>query len=102
MGLLKKHKGRGYAYTFFLHVHNLSWPGNAGDLRVQFERGSHSGSTKAKAAIPNSFRPGDLSTYVFEQQLQLPATLYEVRSMKGYHAQVAPVLRRLQLASAVE
>ena len=78
MGLLKKHKGKGCSFTFFLHVHNLTWTSTAGSVCVRYERGSHSGTTRA--AAPAGPRSGDLATYVFEEQMlpELPATLYQV------------------------
>ncbi len=81
MGLFSKHKGSGHHYTFALHFHALSpWPADSsGSLCVTYERGSHTGSTRAVAPASPPRQGG--GSYVWEQQLQLPATLYEVRRL---------------------
>ena len=78
MGLFKnKNRGGAFKCTFFLHFHSLSpWPAAAGNLCVSFERGTH--SDKTQPSPPHAPLVDECATYVWEQQLQLPATLYEV------------------------
>lgn len=78
MGLFGKHKGQAKApFTFGVLVHTLApFPAGSGPLCVSFERGSHSGATPP--AHPARGSAGSAS-YVFEQQLVVPCTLYQVR-----------------------
>ncbi|KAI3433675.1 hypothetical protein D9Q98_003484 [Chlorella vulgaris] len=73
MGIFKKHQGKGVRLTFSLHIHTLSWPIGAGSLCVRFERGSHKGSTRAVEPAVK----GGHAIYAFEEQLTLPATLFQ-------------------------
>jgi hypothetical protein len=77
MGIFKKLQGKGVRFTYFIHVHELSWPTPPRGvcLCVRFERGAHTGSTRAVESVS---QPSHAS-YVFEEQMQLPATLYQVR-----------------------
>ena len=78
MGLLAKAKGKSTRkFSFALHVHTLTLTSGGGSLCVTFERGSHSGSTRPVAGLRGS--------YAFEEQLQLPATLYQVRMCARWH-----------------
>lgn len=77
MGIFKKLQGKGVRFTYFIHVHELSWPSppRGGRLCVRFERGSaHTGSTRA---VEPTTEPSH-ARYVFDEQLQLPATLFQV------------------------
>jgi len=79
MGLFKTKKGKGQGFTFVLHVHTLSpWPTNTGSLCVTYERGSKTGALR-RAAAPSSPTAAGFGTVVFEEQFELPATLYGVR-----------------------
>ena len=73
MGLFGKHKGKAKApFTFGVLVHTLApFPAGLGPVCVIYERGSHSGATQ-----PSSPSRGS-AAYVFEQQLVVPATLYQ-------------------------
>jgi hypothetical protein len=80
MGIFKKHQGKGVRLTFSLHIHTLSWPIGAGSLCVRFERGSHKGSTRAVEPAVK----GGHAIYAFEEQLTLPATLFQVRCRRTF------------------
>lgn len=77
MGLFSKHKGGYQKFVYFLHFHTLSWPRDAGSLCAIFHRGSHSGATRSSAGTSAGIAKDGPVTYVWEQQLQLPATLFE-------------------------
>lgn len=77
MGLFKKHKSKGEKFAFTLLVHSVGpLYGYKGNLIVSWQRGSHSGSTRA--ASPASTGEAAAS-YVLDERLVVPATLYEVR-----------------------
>lgn len=78
MGLFKKHKNRvKHALAFTVRVHTLHWPGAGhGSLRVGYQRGSHTGATGS--APPARSLSGGVR-YIFEEPLEVQATLYEVR-----------------------
>jgi hypothetical protein len=89
MGLFKTKKGKGQGFTFVLHVHTLSpWPANTGSLCVTYERGSKTGALR-RAAAPSSPSAAGFGTVVFEEQFELPATLYGVRLPLGTTAAAA-------------
>lgn len=73
MGLFGKHKGKAKApFTFGVLVHTLApFPAGRGPLCIIYGRGSHSGATQPANPSRGS------AAYVFEQQLVVPATLYQ-------------------------
>lgn len=81
MGLFSKHKGRkAHSFVFSIQVHTLTSPSSRGSLVVACERGKHHAATAP--AAPASLRSGAAgAVYLFEETLQLPATLYEVRGI---------------------
>lgn len=78
MGLLK-HKGQKKTpLVFTLHIHALDWPrSEEKSLVVVAQRGSHSAATRRAVPSPRRASTGGC-TYVFEEQLSLPVTLYSV------------------------
>lgn len=76
MGLLK-HKGQKKTpLVFTLHIHALDWPrSEEKSLVVVAQRGSHSAATRRAVPSPRRASTGGC-TYVFEEQLSLPVTLY--------------------------
>ncbi|KAL4430809.1 hypothetical protein ABPG75_006065 [Micractinium tetrahymenae] len=99
MGLLK-HKGQKKTpLAFTLHIHALDWP-RAEDksLVVVAQRGSHSAATRRAAPSPRRAAAGG-STYVFEEQLSLPVTLYSdaAAARKGAFGPFLP--KELRLAA---
>ena len=78
MGLFTK-KGKGLPFSFVIHVHTLSpWPAKTGSLCVSYERGSKTGVLR-RAAPPSSPSAAGHGTVVFEEEFDMPATLYAVR-----------------------
>lgn len=79
MGLLK-HKGQKKTpLVFTLHIHALDWPRPEDKcLVVVAQRGSHSAATQRAAPSPRRATASG-STYVFEEQLSMPVTLFSVR-----------------------
>jgi N-terminal C2 in EEIG1 and EHBP1 proteins len=83
MGLLGKNKGKSSNFVFLIHVHSLGpWPTNYKSLAVTWERGSKHGTTSVKTPL---MQPGESWTsYVWEETIQLPTTLYQVAGTLSY------------------
>lgn len=81
MGLFSKHKAKGVALHFYVHVHSLGPFPTVGPLAVEWQRGSRRGATRP--AQPTR-QPGKVwANYDFEESQHIPCTLYEVRAGAG-------------------